>query len=78
MEIFSQENFKALTDLLVLGFDDLIGIIEAKHGNAEEMKLKDMETQAEYIYSVFPRIRVCLFKQICRDADSCFKVLFIL
>ena len=57
MEIFSHENFKALTDLLVLGFDDLFSIIESKYGNVEEMKSKYMETQAEYIYSVFPRIR---------------------
>lgn len=61
MDLFSQENFKALTDLLVLGFDDIIHIIEAKHGNAEQMKQKDMETQAEYIFNVFPKIQVCNF-----------------
>lgn len=59
--MFSQENFKALTDLLVLGFDDIIHIIEAKHGDAEKMKQKEMETQAEYIYNVFPRIQVGIF-----------------
>ncbi len=48
--------------MLVLGFDDIIHIIEAKHGNAEKMKQKEMETQAEYIYNVFPRIQVGIFK----------------
>ena len=45
----------------MLGFDDIIYIIEAKHGNAEQMKQKDMETQAEYIFNVFPRIQVNIF-----------------
>ena len=59
LELFAQENYKHLTDLLVLGFDDLITIIESKHGNAQAMKDKGMVNQAEHIFNTFPQIQVC-------------------
>ena len=37
-ELVAQENYKQLTDLVVLGFDDLIPILEAKYGNADQMR----------------------------------------
>ena len=58
MELFAQENYKQLTDLLVLGFDDVIKIIENKHGNSDAMKQKGMNNQAEHIFTVFPQIQV--------------------
>ena len=57
MELFAQENYKQLTDLLVLGFDDVIKIIENKHGNSDAMKQKGMNNQAEHIFTVFPQIQ---------------------
>jgi hypothetical protein len=58
LELFAQENYKQLTDLLVLGFDDLIAIIETKHGNSDAMKQKGMNNQAQHIFTVFPQIQV--------------------
>jgi hypothetical protein len=57
-ELVELENYKQLTDLVVLGFDDLISIIEAKYGNAEQMIEKGMQTQAEQIFTVLPQIKV--------------------
>ena len=59
LELFAQENYKALTDLLVLGFDDLITIIETKYGSSNAMKEKGMANQAEHIFNTFPQIQVC-------------------
>ena len=58
MELFAQENYKQLTDLLVLGFDDLIAIIETKHGKADDMRKKGMNNQADQIFTIFPQIQV--------------------
>ena len=54
----AQENYKQLTDLVVLGFDDLTSIIESKYGNSDQMVEKGMKKQAEQIYTVFPQIQV--------------------
>ena len=37
-ELVANENLKQLTDLIVLGFDDLLTIVERKYGNAEKME----------------------------------------
>ncbi len=59
-ELVAQENYKQLSDLVILGFDDLVPIIEAKYGNADQMREKGLEKQAEQVYSVLPNLNVNL------------------
>lgn len=57
-ELVAQENYKQLTDLVILGFDDLLQIIEAKYGNADHMRDNGMKNQADQIYTILPQIQV--------------------
>lgn len=54
----AQEDYRNLTDLVVLGFDDLIQIIQAKYGDMNQMIEQGFKNQAEQIYNVFPQIKV--------------------
>lgn len=57
-ELVEQENYKQLTDLTILGFDELTSIIEAKFGSQEEMAEREMTNQVEQIFSTLPTIQV--------------------
>lgn len=57
-DLVEQENYKQLSDLTILGFDDLFSIIDAKYGSQEEMIEREMPNQAEQIYSTLPSIQV--------------------
>lgn len=57
-ELVTQENLKQLTDLIVLGFDDLFTIVETKYGNAEQMEEKGLGKSAYQIFTVLPQIQV--------------------
>lgn len=59
-EAVAHENYKVLTDLAILGFDDLIPIVEAKYGDADKMREKGMEKQAEHIFTALPNLNVSL------------------
>ncbi len=54
----AQEDYRNLTDLVVLGFDDLTAIIQAKYGDMNQMIEQGLKNQAEQIYNVFPQIKV--------------------
>lgn len=56
-ELVSSENYKALSDLAILGFDDLNSIIEAKFGDADAMTEKGMAGQAAEIYTAMPQLQ---------------------
>ncbi len=56
----SQENLKQLTDLVILGFEDLFSIVEAKYGNAESMEEKGLGKSAYLIFTVLPQVQVIL------------------
>ena len=60
-ELVAQENFKQLTDLVILGFEDLMQIIESKYGNADQMHEKGLAKQAHEFYTVFPQIQVSIY-----------------
>lgn len=60
-ELVAQENFKQLTDLVILGFEDLMQIIESKYGNADQMHEKGLTKQAHEFYTVFPQIQVLIY-----------------
>ncbi len=53
-ELVAQENYKQLMDLVALGFEELVSIIEAKYGNADKMRENGMDKQAEQIFTVIP------------------------
>jgi len=53
-----QENYKKLMDLVILGFDDLVPIIDAKFGGEEKMRDSGLSDQADQIYTVIPQIKV--------------------
>ena len=57
-ELVAQEDYKQLTDLVVLGFDGLTPIIEAKYGNYEQMIENGLHSQAEQVYKIYPQIQV--------------------
>lgn len=59
-ELVEQENYKQLTDLTILGFDELTSIIEAKYGSQEEMIEREMTNQAEQIFSILPSVQVTI------------------
>jgi ankyrin repeat protein len=54
LELVAQENYKPLFDLVTLGFEDLVSIVEAKYGNADKMRENGLDKQAEQIYTVIP------------------------
>jgi hypothetical protein len=54
----AQENLKQLTDLVILGFDDLFSIVETKYGNADLMEEKGLGKAAYQIFTVLPQIQV--------------------
>lgn len=56
-ELVELENYKQLTDLAILGFDELTSIIEAKFGSQDEMIEKGLQNQAEQLYTVLPSIQ---------------------
>lgn len=56
-ELVSGENVKQLTDLIILGFDDLFAIVETKYGSAEQMEEKGLGKAAYQIYTVLPQIQ---------------------
>lgn len=56
-ELVAQENYKHLTDLVILGFSELTQIIEAKYGNEEQMKQDGYTNQAEQIYGQLPLVQ---------------------
>ena len=60
-ELVAQENYKQLTDLVVLGFEDLTQIIESKYGNIDQMMEKGLKNQVHEIFTVFPQIMVIFF-----------------
>ena len=45
-------------DLVILGFDDLVPIIDAKFGGEEKMRDSGLSDQADQIYTVIPQIKV--------------------
>ncbi len=53
-----QENYKKLMDLVILGFDDLVPIIDIKFGGEEKMRDSGLSDQADQIYTVIPQIKV--------------------
>lgn len=44
-------------DLVIMGFEDLLPIIEAKFGGEEKMRDNGLSDQADQIYTVFPQIQ---------------------
>jgi hypothetical protein len=56
-ELVASENLKQLTDLIILGFDDLFSIVENKYGNAEQMEDKGMGKSGYQIFTVLPTIQ---------------------
>lgn len=56
-ELVTQENYKQLMDLVIMGFEDLLPIIEAKFGGEEKMRDNGLSDQADQIYTVFPQIQ---------------------
>jgi hypothetical protein len=59
-ELVAQENYKQLTDLVVLGFEDLVSIIEAKYGNADKMRENGLDRQAEQVFTAIPALNAQL------------------
>lgn len=57
LDLVAQEKYKQLQDLLLLGFNELFSIIEAKYGNADQMKQNGMEKQAEQIFTNLPALQ---------------------
>ena len=45
-------------DLVILGFDDLVPIIDIKFGGEEKMRDSGLSDQADQIYTVIPQIKV--------------------
>jgi ankyrin repeat protein len=56
-ELVVSENYKALSDLAILGFDDLLSIIETRFGDADAMLEKGMSGQAAEIYTAMPQLQ---------------------
>ncbi|CAF1076396.1 unnamed protein product [Brachionus calyciflorus] len=56
-ELVAQENYKHLTDLIVLGFNEIFSIIEARYGNADQMRQNGLVNQAEQIYTILPQVQ---------------------
>jgi len=56
-ELVASENLKQLTDLIVLGFDDLLTIVENKYGSAEQMEEKGLGKSGYQIFTVLPQIQ---------------------
>ena len=44
-------------DLVILGFDDLVTIIESKFGGEEKMRDNGLSDQADQIYTVIPQVQ---------------------
>lgn len=49
-------------DLVILGFDDLVPIIDIKFGGEEKMRDSGLSDQADQIYTVIPQIKVINYK----------------
>jgi hypothetical protein len=62
-DLIQSEQYKKLNDLIILGFNELIDIIQTRFGNADEMNEKNMQSQAEQIFSILPQTKV--LKSIC-------------
>ena len=45
-------------DLVILGFDELVPIIEAKFGGEDKMRDNGLSDQADQIYTVIPQVQV--------------------
>lgn len=56
-ELVTTENLKQLTDLIILGFDDLFTIVETQYGNSEQMEEKGLGKSGYQIFTVLPQIQ---------------------
>lgn len=57
-ELVTAENYKQIMDLVILGFDELVPIIEAKFGGEDKMRDNGLSDQADQIYTVIPQVQV--------------------
>ena len=56
-------------DLVILGFDDLVPIIDIKFGGEEKMRDSGLSDQADQIYTVIPQIKVMNYKFFFSNLD---------
>jgi len=68
-ELVVQENLKQLTDLIILGFEDLFTIVESKYGNADQMEEKGYGKSGYQIFTVLPQIQEKI-SALKNDIDS--------
>jgi hypothetical protein len=59
-ELVANEDYKALNDLVINGYNNIPDIVEANMGNAEQLEAKDMKTQAEEVFQAIPELVVII------------------
>jgi ankyrin repeat protein len=56
-------------DLVILGFDDLVSIIESKFGGEEKMRDNGLSDQADQIYTVIPQVQAKI-QELKKNVES--------
>lgn len=55
-DLIVSEDYKAVQDLVINGYNNIVEIVEANLGNAEQLEAKDMSSQAVEVFQTIPEL----------------------